>query len=71
VSSDLAQYQGTLPRVTLMDDEYRRAVTAAELAWLRGVIKDLKAGRLTWNFEMFAEIAAELPGADALGPAAG
>ena len=71
IDSDLAQYSGTLPRVTLMDDEYRRAVTAAELAWLRGVIEDLRAGTLTWNFEMFAEIAGELPDADALGLAAG
>ena len=71
IDADLAQYSGTLPRVTLMDDEYRRAVTAAELTWLLGVIEDLKAGTLTWNFEMFAELAAELPGADALGPAPG
>ena len=71
IDADLAQYSGTLPRVTLMDDEYRRAVTAAELTWLQGVIGDLQAGTLTWNFEMFAELAAELPGADALGPAPG
>jgi DNA-binding PadR family transcriptional regulator len=71
IDSDLAQYAGTLPRVTLMDDEYQRAVTAAELSWLRGVIEDLKTGTLTWNFEMFAEIAGELPSADALGLAPG
>lgn len=67
IDADLAQYSGTLPRVTLMDDEYRQAVTAAELTWLQGVIADLKAGALTWNFEMFADLAGELPGADALG----
>lgn len=67
IDSDLAQYAGTLPRVTLMDDEYRRAVTAAELTWLRGVIEDLKAGALTWNYEMFAEIADELPGTEVPG----
>lgn len=67
IDADLAQYAGTLPRVTLMDDEYRRAITAAELNWLRGVIADVKAGTLTWNFEMFAELGTELPGTDALG----
>jgi DNA-binding PadR family transcriptional regulator len=67
IDSDLARYSGTLPRITLMDDEYRRAVTAAELSWLRGVVEDLRAGRLTWNFEMFAELAGELPGGDVLG----
>ena len=67
IDADLAEYAGTLPRVTLMDDEYRRAVTAAELGWVQGVVEDLKAGTLTWNFEMFAEIAGGLPGGDALG----
>ncbi|HTT54044.1 MAG TPA: PadR family transcriptional regulator [Streptosporangiaceae bacterium] len=67
IDADLAQYAGTLPRVTLMDDEYRRAVTDAELAWLQGVIEDLRTGALTWNYEMFAEIADELPGGDVPG----
>lgn len=71
IDANLAQFSGTLPRVTLMDDEYQRAVTAAELSWLQGVIADLTAGTLTWNFEMFAGLAAELPGADALGSAPG
>jgi DNA-binding PadR family transcriptional regulator len=40
-----------LPRITLLDDEYRKAVTLAELNWLRGALDDLKAGRFTWNYE--------------------
>jgi DNA-binding PadR family transcriptional regulator len=48
----LEQHAAELPRVTLLDDEYQQAVREAEAAWLRGVIGDLRAGRLTWSREM-------------------
>jgi DNA-binding PadR family transcriptional regulator len=41
--------QGALPRLFLLEEEYRRALLAAELAWVRGVVEDLRAGRLTWD----------------------
>ena len=40
-----------LPRVVLMDDEYKQAVTGAELAWLEGIIQDLRSGSWTWSYE--------------------
>jgi DNA-binding PadR family transcriptional regulator len=40
-----------LPRLFLIEDEYQRAVLQAELDWLRGVIDDLRSGRLSWNAE--------------------
>jgi hypothetical protein len=46
-----------LPRLFLLEEEYRQAVLKAELAWLRGVIADLKKGRLTWSEEWLREIA--------------
>jgi DNA-binding PadR family transcriptional regulator len=49
---------GPLPRLFLLDEEYRRTVLQAELGWLRGVIEDLRAGRLTWSEEWLREIAA-------------
>jgi DNA-binding PadR family transcriptional regulator len=61
IDADLEQVPAGLPRITLLDDEYRRAVTAAELAWLTGVIKDLKAGTLTWDYEMLAAFAESQP----------
>lgn len=64
VEADLALHQGTLPRVTLMDDEYQRALDAAELAWLTGVIKDLESGVLTWSYEMFEPALANMPDLD-------
>ena len=48
-----------LPRVALLDDEYRRAVTAAELAWIDGVLGDLRSGALTWSREQIAAFAAQ------------
>ncbi|AWS47755.1 PadR family transcriptional regulator [Streptosporangium sp. 'caverna'] len=38
-----------LPRITMLEAEYLRAVTAAELQWLRSVIDDLRSGDLTWS----------------------
>ena len=42
----------TLPRVTLLDDEYLRAVTSAELAWVRAVLADLRSGSLAWGEDL-------------------
>jgi DNA-binding PadR family transcriptional regulator len=42
---------GSLPRLFLLEDEYRRAVLAAELGWVRAVSADLRSGQLTWNDE--------------------
>jgi DNA-binding PadR family transcriptional regulator len=55
-----AQLEGNpgLPRLFLLEEEYRRAMLETELAWLRGVIADLDAGRLTWSEEWLREIAA-------------
>jgi DNA-binding PadR family transcriptional regulator len=40
-----------LPRVTMLEDEYLRAMTAAELDWIRAVSEDLRSGRLNWTLE--------------------
>ena len=71
LDASLERYSGALPRITLMDDEYERAVTAAELDWLNGVIEDLRAGELTWSYEELAAIAGQLPAGDVLGPPPG
>jgi hypothetical protein len=47
-----------LPRLFLLEEEYRRTVLQAELSWLRGVIDDLREGRLTWTEDWLREIAA-------------
>ncbi|MFE2063365.1 PadR family transcriptional regulator [Streptomyces sp. NPDC059467] len=46
-----------LPRVITLEEEYLRAVTAAELNWLRGVTDDLRSGRLGWTVEELTALA--------------
>ncbi len=46
-----------LPRVTLLETEYQRAVVAAELGWVDGVVADLRSGALAWSHEELARIA--------------
>jgi DNA-binding PadR family transcriptional regulator len=54
-----------LPRAVGMDDEYQRAMVAAELAWVDAVVTDIRSGALTWSkdqLEPFAQ--ASLPDAE-------
>jgi hypothetical protein len=49
-----------LPRLFLIEDEYRTVLLQAELDWLRAVIDDLGTGRLSWSAEQLRAWAAEL-----------
>ncbi len=53
---DLAEHSGTLPRVTLLESEYLRTVTEAELHWVDGVMDDLRNGSLRWSYEDFEAV---------------
>jgi DNA-binding PadR family transcriptional regulator len=74
------QSMAGMPRAVGMDDEYARAIVAAELAWVEGVVADLRSGALTWSkeqLEPFAqeslpdgELALRLPGGRS-GPSSG
>ncbi|PPJ17414.1 PadR family transcriptional regulator [Nocardia nova] len=44
-----------LPRVTMLEDEFQRAVTEAEIRWLEGVVAALADGTLTWSWESLAQ----------------
>jgi len=44
------------PRLFLVESEYLRAVTSAELEWVSGVLEDLRSGELTWSYEELAEL---------------
>ncbi|GIE93803.1 PadR family transcriptional regulator [Paractinoplanes rishiriensis] len=48
-----------LPRLFLIEDEYRAAMLAAEIAWLRGVVADLDSGSLAWDRAMIDATLAE------------
>lgn len=47
-----------LPRLFLIEAEYQEMQLRAELAWVRSVADDLRAGRLTWSEEWLRQIAA-------------
>ncbi|MGO9754945.1 MAG: PadR family transcriptional regulator [Solirubrobacteraceae bacterium] len=49
----LAEHTQALPRVTLLEVEYQRAVTAAELAWVDRIVEELQRGALSWTREDF------------------
>jgi DNA-binding PadR family transcriptional regulator len=48
-----------LPRLFLLEEEYRRAILSAELDWVRGVVADLDAGTLTWTEDWLMGLLAE------------
>ncbi len=50
-----AQAPPGLPRLFLIEDEYRATMLRAELAWLRAVVDDLRAGRFTWDQNLITE----------------
>src|SRR5579859_2973459 len=45
------------PRLFLIEVEYVRAVTAAELEWVEGIVAQLRSGELTWSGEELMETA--------------
>ncbi len=54
------------PRLFLLETEYVRAVTAAELKWVKSIVNDLRAGRLDWKMEDLADIAKNFTPPDAI-----
>jgi DNA-binding PadR family transcriptional regulator len=61
---ELAAADTGLPRLFLLEEEYRKAMLEAEILWLRGVIEDLREGRLTWSEEWMRELADKFLPAD-------
>jgi DNA-binding PadR family transcriptional regulator len=62
----LAGHEGPfpeLPRMFLLEEEYLAAIVRAEIAWLRGVIEDLRSGRLKPPTEAELRRLSALPGA--------
>ena len=59
-------FADSLPRVVMLESEYILATATAQLSWLRAVIEDLRAGRLSWSEGELRELAeasaAEMPG---------
>src|SRR5262249_27059087 len=47
--ADLLKQAEAVPRLFLLEAEYVRAVQATELSWVKAIVEDLRAGRLTWS----------------------
>ena len=64
VEKELGSNPG-LPRLFLLEEEYRRGVLQAELSWLRAVCADIRGGRLSWDEDWIREVGARFnPAAD-------
>lgn len=50
----MSELSPALPRITLIENEYQRAMIGAELAWVDGLLEDLRTGTLTWTAADFA-----------------
>ncbi|MNT28334.1 hypothetical protein D3C72_1640150 [compost metagenome] len=60
LDAELASVPEALPRLFLLEEEYRRALWVAERDWVAGILADLREGRLHWSPEWLAEISAAL-----------
>jgi DNA-binding PadR family transcriptional regulator len=60
-ASSRAAAGANVPRLFLVEDEYRVAVMRAELKWLAGVISDLRSGTLTWSEAWARQFASKAP----------
>jgi DNA-binding PadR family transcriptional regulator len=38
-----------MPRLVMLDDEYKQVLLKAEIKWLDGLIADLESGEMTWT----------------------
>jgi DNA-binding PadR family transcriptional regulator len=61
ISNQLDQ-AARVPRLFLIESEFLLASLNTELAWVKSLIDDLDAGRLSWNDEWLREVTARLEG---------
>jgi DNA-binding PadR family transcriptional regulator len=60
LESRLHVSESFLPRLFVVEGEYLLAMRQAEQQWVRALIDDLRAGRLTWDEAWLAEVARRL-----------
>jgi DNA-binding PadR family transcriptional regulator len=53
-----------LPRLFLLDEDYRRAILTAELAWTDQLISELANGSITWSREFLDAVFAQFHAQD-------
>ncbi|HEX5995464.1 MAG TPA: PadR family transcriptional regulator [Jiangellales bacterium] len=50
LDDEIAQVTKFLPRLFVVESEYQRQVVTAELTYVRSLVEDLRAERITWPF---------------------
>jgi len=58
-TGELLKQATDVPRLFLLEAEYVRALQSTELSWLRTVVEDLRAGRLTWSEAWLRQLSAQ------------
>jgi uncharacterized protein (UPF0303 family) len=53
-----------VPRLFLIEDEYKRAVIDAEIEWINRLIDDFEDGTIFWNEDWLRQIAASFSAGD-------
>jgi hypothetical protein len=48
-SNTAAEAGRGLPRIAMLENEYQRAVLAAEARWVTETVSQLRSGQLTWS----------------------
>lgn len=48
-----------LPRVLLLDSEYKMTIISAEIEWARSILEDMRIKKIDWNLEWLLEISAK------------
>jgi DNA-binding PadR family transcriptional regulator len=67
LDAELTRISGTmaaasfLPRIVLIEDEYRITVLRTELTWVRALVDELRDGRFSWDEDQLKELAAQAP----------
>jgi DNA-binding PadR family transcriptional regulator len=66
IAAGIKQLIDWVQRINLLEDEYLLAMRQAELAWVRGLIGELRSGQLKWDIEKIFRLvrAAKLAGAE-------
>ena len=63
LTGSMAASAGHLPRIVLIEDEYRIAMLRAELDWVRALIDELRDSRFSWDEDQLRALAAQAAGA--------
>lgn len=59
-SATFREWQGKgLPRLMMLDDEYKQVLLKAEIKWLGGLIAELESGEMSWNEKWLRQLAAQ------------